>query len=69
MMVVCGIYCMLIRNLRVDDSTDHKVYYEITGMARRMTEGGYDYYNPCGWNRLDVYFGKYSIHVRSYHES
>lgn len=35
-----------------DDSTDHKVYYEITGMARRMTEGGYDYYNPHGWERL-----------------
>lgn len=49
MMVVCGIYCMLIRNLRVDDSTDHKVYYGITGMVRRMTEGGYDYYNPHGW--------------------
>ncbi|PWA51286.1 hypothetical protein CTI12_AA388590 [Artemisia annua] len=34
-----------------DDSTDHKVYYEITGMVRRMTEGGYDYYNPHGWER------------------
>ncbi|PWA69450.1 methylenetetrahydrofolate reductase 1 [Artemisia annua] len=55
-MVVRGIYY---------DLTDPEDYYGFSGMTCR-TVGGYDYYNPSGWNRLDVYFGKYSIHVRLY---
>ncbi|GJW13275.1 hypothetical protein Tco_0017408 [Tanacetum coccineum] len=37
--------------IRKDDSlTDPEVYYDISGMVRRT--GGYDFYNPLGWDRL-----------------
>nr|GEY98589.1 methylenetetrahydrofolate reductase 1 [Tanacetum cinerariifolium] len=42
----------IYETVKDDSLTDPEVYYYKSGMVRRT--GGYDYYNPCGWDRLDV---------------